>query len=108
MSSGQISRNLISDSFGLEKEEPEQMVSKIVAFVEGLNEKQIFWILLGITFGLRLYAALMAKGISYDGVGYGFIARDFLRHDFAKGLSSALHPFYPFLIYLVSPDASQG
>jgi hypothetical protein len=83
------------------------MVSKIVPFIEGLNEKQIFWILLGITFGLRLYAALMAKGISYDGVGYGFIARDFLRHDFAKGLSSALHPFYPFLIYLVSPDASQ-
>jgi hypothetical protein len=48
----------------------------------------------------------MAKGISYDGAGYGFMARDFLRHDFAKGLSSALHPLYPFLIYLVSPDAS--
>jgi len=82
------------------------MVSKIVSFIEGLNEKQIFWILLGITFGLRLYAALMAKGISYDGAGYGFVARDFLRHDFVKGLSSAFHPFYPFLIFLFSPDTA--
>ena len=82
------------------------MVNKIVLFIEDLGEKQILLILLGITFGLRLYAVLMAKGISYDGAGYGFMARDFLRHDFAKGLSPALHPFYPFLIYLVSPDAS--
>ena len=81
------------------------MVNKIVLFIEDLSEKQILLILLGITFGLRLYAVLMAKGISYDGAGYGFMARDFLRHDFAKGLSPALHPFYPFLIYLVSPDA---
>jgi len=79
------------------------MVSRIVLFIKDLNERQILWILLGITFGLRLYAVLMAKGISYDGAAYGFIARDFLRHDFAGGLSSALHPFYPFLIYLVSP-----
>src|SRR4030042_469856 len=82
------------------------MVSKIVLFIKDLNEKQIFWILLGITFGLRLYATLMAKGISYDGAGYGFMARDFLRHDFVKGLSSALHPFYPFLIFLFSPDTA--
>lgn len=79
------------------------MVRKIVLFVKDLNEKQTLWILLGITFGLRLYAVLMAKGISYDGAAYGFIARDFLRHSFAEALSSALHPFYPFLIYLVSP-----
>ncbi len=79
------------------------MVSKIVLFVEDLSEKQILLVLLGITFGLRLYAVLMAKGIAYDGAGYGFMARDFLRHDFAKGLSSPLHPLYPFLIYLVSP-----
>ena len=79
------------------------MISRIVLFVKDLNEKQILWILLGITFGLRLYAVLMAEGISYDGAAYGFIARNFLRHDFAGGLSSPLHPFYPFLIYLVSP-----
>ncbi|HUL21104.1 MAG TPA: glycosyltransferase family 39 protein [Thermodesulfobacteriota bacterium] len=82
------------------------MGSKILPFIKGLNEKQIFWILFGITFGLRLYAALMAKGISYDGAGYGFVARDFLRHDFVKGLSSAFHPFYPFLIFLFSPDTA--
>lgn len=80
------------------------MVGKIVPFIEGLNEKQILWILLGITFGLRLYAVLMAKGISYDGAGYGFMARDFIKGDFLKGLSSPLHPLYPFLIALVSPD----
>jgi hypothetical protein len=82
------------------------MVSKIVIFIEDLSEKQILLILLGITFGLRLYAVLMAKGIAYDGAAYGFVARDFLRNDFAKGLSSALHPLYPFLISLISPDAS--
>ena len=76
---------------------------KITLFIKDLNEKQILLILLGIAFGLRLYAVLMAKGISYDGAAYGFVARDFLRHDFAKGLSSALHPLYPFLIYLLSP-----
>ena len=79
---------------------------KITLFIKDLNEKQILLILLGIAFGLRLYAVLMAKGIAYDGAGYGFVARDFLRHDFAKGLSSALHPLYPFLISLISPDAS--
>lgn len=82
------------------------MVSKIILRIEGLSERQTLWILLAITFGLRLYSVLMAVGISYDGAGYGFVARDFLRHDFAKGLSSALHPFYPFLIFLFSPDAA--
>ena len=106
MSSDPIWRILIGDQIELEEKEPEHMVNKIVLFIEDLSEKQILLILLGITFGLRLYAVLMAKGISYDGAGYGFMARDFLRHDFAKGLSPALHPFYPFLIYLVSPDAS--
>jgi hypothetical protein len=79
---------------------------KITLFIKDLNEKQMLLILLGIGFGLRLYAVLMAKGIAYDGASYGFVARDFLRHDFAKGLSSPLHPLYPFLISLVSPDAS--
>jgi hypothetical protein len=104
ISSGRNSKILIGDWIDLEKEEPEQMVSKIVLFIKDLDEKQILWILLGITFGLRLYAVLMAKGISYDSAAYGFIARDFLKHNFAGALSSALHPFYPFLIYLVSPD----
>jgi hypothetical protein len=82
------------------------MVSKIILRIEGLSERQILWILLAITFSLRLYSVLMAVGVSYDGAGYGFVARDFLRHDFAKGLSSALHPFYPFLIFLFSTDAA--
>ena len=80
------------------------MVSKIVLFIEDLSERQVLLILLGITFGLRLYAVLMAKGIAYDSAGYGFMARDFLTGHFIKGLSEPLHPFYPFLIWLVSPS----
>ncbi len=82
------------------------MVSKIVLFVKDLSERQILLILLGITFGLRLYAVLMAKGIAIDSAFYGFMARDFLEGHFIKGLSPAYHPFYPLLISLVSPDAS--
>ncbi len=82
------------------------MVNKITLFFKNLNEKQILLILLGITFGLRLYAVLMAKGIAYDSAGYGLMARDFLKGHFIKGLSSQLHPFYPFLISLVSPDTA--
>ena len=82
------------------------MVSRTLLLIEKLSEKQILWILVAMTFGLRLYSVVMAGGISYDGAGYGFVARDFLRHDFAKGLSSALHPFYPFLIFLFSPNTS--
>ncbi len=82
------------------------MVSKIALFIKDLNEKQILLILIGITFGLRLYAVLMAKGIAIDSTFYGFMARDFLKGNFIKGLSPAYHPFYPFLISLISPDAS--
>lgn len=80
------------------------MVNKIILFLKSLNERQLLLLILGITLGLRLYAVLMAKGIAYDSAGYGFMARDFLRHDFIKGLSSPFHPFYPFLISLVSFD----
>ncbi len=82
------------------------MINKAVFFFKTLNEKQILLLLIGITFGVRLYAVLMAKGIAYDSVGYGFMARDFLRGNFVKGLSPALHPFYPFLISLVSFDSA--
>ena len=82
------------------------MINKTILFFKTLNEKQILLLLLGITFGLRLYAVLMAKGMAYDSVSYGFMARDFLKGNFIKGLSPAFHPFYPFLISLVSFDPS--
>ncbi len=72
-----------------------------------LNEKQMLLLLIGISFGLRLYAVLMAQGIANDSAVYGFIARDFLKGHFIKGLSfSAAPPLYPFLIYLFSPDTT--
>ena len=55
------------------------MVNKIISFFKSLNERQALLILIGVTFGLRLYAVLMAKGIAYDSAGYGFMARDFFR-----------------------------
>ena len=63
-------------------------------------------LLIGISFGLRLYAVLMAQGIANDSAAYGFIARDFLKGHFIKGLSSPAPPFYPFLIFLFSPDTT--
>lgn len=83
-----------------------EMVNKTTLFIKTLTEKQILLLLIGITFGLRLYAVLMAKGIAYDSASYGFMARDFLKGDFIKGLSPAFHPFYSFLISLVSFDST--
>jgi 4-amino-4-deoxy-L-arabinose transferase-like glycosyltransferase len=82
------------------------MMNKSINFLNTLNEKQTLLLLIGISFGLRLYAVLMAQGIANDSAAYGFIARDFLRGDFIKGLSSPAPPFYPFLIYLFSPDTT--
>ncbi len=82
------------------------MAEKIIFFLKNLKEKQLILLLIGITFGLRLYAVLMAKGIAMDSAGYGFVARDFLKGDFIKGLSSALHPLYPILISFISPDST--
>jgi hypothetical protein len=82
------------------------MGNRVVIFFQHLNEKQSLFLFVGLAFVLRLYAVLMAKGIAYDGAAYGFMARDFLRSGFIKGLSSPLHPFYPFLISLISPDTS--
>jgi len=82
------------------------MMNRIVLFFKSLKESQILLILIGITFGLRLYAVLMAKGIAYDSAAYGFVARDFLKGNFVKGLSATLHPFYPLLISLVSFDST--
>jgi hypothetical protein len=82
------------------------MINRVVVFLKSLDEKGLLYLLIGITFGLRLYAVLMAKGIAYDSAGYGFIARDFLKGDFFKGLSFSFHPFYPLLISLVSFDTT--
>jgi 4-amino-4-deoxy-L-arabinose transferase-like glycosyltransferase len=82
------------------------MINKSIDFFKTLNEKQILLLLIGISFGLRLYAVLMAQGIAYDSAEYGFVARDFLRGDFIKGLFSPAPPFYPLLIYLFSPDTT--
>ncbi len=82
------------------------MVDKIILFFKNLNERQIFVLLILVTFGLRLYAVLMAQGIANDSAAYGFMARDFLKGHFTKGLSSPAPPFYPFLIFLFSPDTT--
>jgi hypothetical protein len=81
------------------------MAERIISFLENLKERQLVLSLLGIAFGLRLYAVLMAKGIAIDSAVYGFMARDFLKGDFIKGLSPTLHPLYPALISLIAPDA---
>jgi len=75
-----------------------------IASLKSLNEKQVLFILIGIAFGLRLYAVATARGIAYDSASYGFMARDFLKGEFLKGLTPAFHPFYPFLISLFSFD----
>ena len=82
------------------------MVDRIILYFKGLNEKELLLLLFGITFGLRLYAVEMAQGIANDSAGYGFMARDFLKGDFLKGLSPAFHPLYPYLISLLSPGAT--
>jgi len=38
----------------------------------------------GIAFALRLYAVLMARAIAVDSAFYGFMARDFLQHNYVK------------------------
>ncbi len=82
------------------------MAERIISFLTNLKEKQLILLLLGIALGLRLYAVLMAKGIAIDSAVYGFMARDFLKGDFIKGLSPTLHPLYPALISLIAPNAS--
>ena len=82
------------------------MIDRIFHYLECLSERKILLSLLGITFGLRLYAVLMAAGVANDSAGYGFMARDFLRGEFLKGLSPAFHPLYAYLISLLSPGAS--
>lgn len=78
------------------------MINRLIAFIKSLNEKQTVLLLLIITFGLRLYAILMAQGIANDSAAYGFMARDFMKGNFQKALSIAGHPLYPFLISIFS------
>jgi 4-amino-4-deoxy-L-arabinose transferase-like glycosyltransferase len=82
------------------------MINRSIYFFKTLNEKQVLLLLIGITFALRLYAVLMAQGIAFDSTEYGFVARDFLKGLYIKGLSSPAPPFYPFLIFLFSPDTT--
>jgi len=82
------------------------MIGRLIGFLKTLNEKQALLLLIGISFALRLYAVLMAQGIANDGAAYGFIARDFLKGNFIKGLSSPAPPFYPFLIFLFSTNTA--
>jgi 4-amino-4-deoxy-L-arabinose transferase-like glycosyltransferase len=82
------------------------MVNKIILFLKTLNEKQLLLLIIGITFGLRLYAVLMAQGIANDSAAYGFMARDFLKGNFIKGLSIPGHPLYPLLMALFSFDTT--
>jgi 4-amino-4-deoxy-L-arabinose transferase-like glycosyltransferase len=82
------------------------MAEKIFSFLTNSKEKKLIILFLGIAFGLRLYAVLMAKGIAIDSAVYGFMARDFLKGNFIKGLSPTLHPLYPALISLITPDAA--
>ena len=55
------------------------MIDRMTSLFKSLNEKQTLLLLIGVTFGLRLYAVVMAKGIAYDSASYGFMARDFLK-----------------------------
>jgi len=82
------------------------MINKIILFFQNLTERQLLLLLLGVTFGLRLYAVLMAKAIAFDSAFYGFMARDFLQGNYVKGLSQPFHPFYPLLISWIAPDAA--
>jgi 4-amino-4-deoxy-L-arabinose transferase-like glycosyltransferase len=82
------------------------MLNRIILTLRNLNERQTLLLLLGLTFGLRLCVVLMAKELANDSAGYGFMARDFMKGQYAKGLSYPFHPFYPWLISLFSPSAS--
>lgn len=80
------------------------MITEALIFIKNLNEKKIFYLLLGITFALRLYAVLMAQGIANDSAAYGFMARDFMKGNFVKALSIPGHPLYPLLMSFISPN----
>jgi len=79
------------------------MLSRITLALRNLNERQTLLLLLGLTFGLRLCVVLMASSIPNDSASYGFMARNFMKGEYQKGLSSVLHPFYPLLISFLSP-----
>lgn len=82
------------------------MVNKIIIFFKSLSERQILLLLIGTAFIFRFYAVLMAQGIANDSAAYGFMAKDFLKGQFTKGLSIAGHPLYPLLISLFSMDTA--
>ncbi len=82
------------------------MVRRVTLALSHLSERQSLLILLGLAFGLRLCVVLISRSVANDSAGYGFMARDFMRGQYAKGLASTLHPFYPLLISLFSAGVS--
>lgn len=77
------------------------MHDKFIYFFEALNEERVVLLVIGISFGYRLFAVLVAQGVADGRVPYGFLSRDFLKGHFIKGLSSAVPPSYPLLVLLV-------
>ena len=84
------------------------MLDKFIYFFKALNEKRVVLLLIGISFGFRLFAVLVAQGVANGRVPYGFLVRDFLKGHFIKGLSSVLPPSYPLLVLLFSPVTLHG
>ena len=60
---------------------------RFIYFFKALNEKRVVLLLIGISFGFRLFAVLVAQGVAHGRVPYGFLVRDFLKGHFIKGLS---------------------
>jgi hypothetical protein len=79
------------------------MLDKFIYFFKALYEKRVVLLLIGISFGFRLFALGVTQGVANGCVPYGFLARDFLKGHFTKGLSSAVPPSHPFFVLLFSP-----
>lgn len=84
------------------------MINKLISFSKALNEKRVVLLVVGISFGFRLFAVLVAQGVANGRVPYGFPSRDFLNGHFIKGLSAAVPPSYPLLVLLFSPVTLHG
>ncbi len=84
------------------------MLDKFIYFFKALNEKRVVLLLIGISFGFRLFSVLVAQGVANGRVPYGFLVRDFLKGHFIKGLSSGVPPSYSLLVLLFSPVTLHG
>jgi hypothetical protein len=84
------------------------MLDKFIYFFKALNEKRVVLLVIGISFGFRLFAVLVAQGVADGRVPYGFLSRDSLKGHFIRGLSAAVPPSYPLLVLLFSPVTLHG